>query len=475
MFNDIFVLPDQYLGKSVNFYLQGANISGIPADPSGGINVRIFSPTGELTGPQLYSSQGMIGTSGVYWINIPLAENKYVADSTYYARSRCVVDSITGYMGHSFRVIDDPFVDINNKLDGISEDITVITNSDKSYVSDFTLLTGTETENSYTDTATLDGTSHGLYGAIGGISFYYEFNLPEGQVGYKLNLTYYLDEEAGRSIDLYAYDFENEEWLFVSLLDLGTHSVVLQLPASCTDEFGFLKLWFTGDSELADKVFSIDFVEISHTVAGNSITSVLQSLEAIDNKIGTPEVTLAEDISNVAADIFTINPDDYDAGNNFAARTLAIQNTGVQILIDTNELQTNFTNGGTLEIRIDGLESGISGIKTKTDYLPSVTPGQANGLFIAGTNAATTVNFTGNVSGSVGSVATLGNGSSLSGIPWNSAWDVEVQSECMDALNAYDPPTKTELDTAVDNLVKENTAYDLTTENGVIVTTFVVE
>ncbi|MCH2074816.1 MAG: hypothetical protein MK130_08155 [Puniceicoccaceae bacterium] len=55
------------------------------------------------------------------------------------------------------------------------------------------------------------------------------------------------------------------------------------------------------------------------------------------------------------------------------------------------------------------------------------------------------------------------NGGGLSAVPWNSSWDTEVQSECTDALNAYDPPTKAELDsahsttdgliTAVDDLV----------------------
>ena len=30
----------------------------------------------------------------------------------------------------------------------------------------------------------------------------------------------------------------------------------------------------------------------------------------------------------------------------------------------------------------------------------------------------------------------------------NAAWDAEVQSECTDAINAYDPPTKAETDTA---------------------------
>jgi len=39
-------------------------------------------------------------------------------------------------------------------------------------------------------------------------------------------------------------------------------------------------------------------------------------------------------------------------------------------------------------------------------------------------------------------------GAGLTAVPWNAAWDAEVQSECADALNTYDPPTKAELDTA---------------------------
>ena len=37
-------------------------------------------------------------------------------------------------------------------------------------------------------------------------------------------------------------------------------------------------------------------------------------------------------------------------------------------------------------------------------------------------------------------------GAGLTNIPWNASWDTEVQSECTDALTAYDPPTKTEMD-----------------------------
>lgn len=54
-------------------------------------------------------------------------------------------------------------------------------------------------------------------------------------------------------------------------------------------------------------------------------------------------------------------------------------------------------------------DTEVAAIKARTDFLPSATPGAAGGLFIAGTNADTTVsitgNITGNLSGSVGSVA----------------------------------------------------------------------
>lgn len=43
-------------------------------------------------------------------------------------------------------------------------------------------------------------------------------------------------------------------------------------------------------------------------------------------------------------------------------------------------------------------------------------------------------------------------GATLTAIPWNAAWDAEVQSEVADALGVYDPPTKAELDTAVSGL-----------------------
>jgi hypothetical protein len=47
-------------------------------------------------------------------------------------------------------------------------------------------------------------------------------------------------------------------------------------------------------------------------------------------------------------------------------------------------------------------------------------------------------------------------GAGLTALPWNAAWDAEVQSECADALTAYDPPTKTEMDTMQGVLTDEH-------------------
>lgn len=52
-------------------------------------------------------------------------------------------------------------------------------------------------------------------------------------------------------------------------------------------------------------------------------------------------------------------------------------------------------------------------------------------------------------------------GAGLTAIPWNASWDAEVQSECADALAAYDPPTKAELDSAVSGLATASELGDV--------------
>jgi hypothetical protein len=66
--------------------------------------------------------------------------------------------------------------------------------------------------------------------------------------------------------------------------------------------------------------------------------------------------------------------------------------------------------GASVSADIAAVKVDTAAVKVKTDFLPSATAGAAGGVFIAGTNAATTITtgltttFTGNLTGSVGSV-----------------------------------------------------------------------
>lgn len=54
-------------------------------------------------------------------------------------------------------------------------------------------------------------------------------------------------------------------------------------------------------------------------------------------------------------------------------------------------------------------------------------------------------------------------GAGLTALPWNAAWDAEVQSEVADALAAYDPPTNTEMEARTLTAASYATAANQTT------------
>jgi hypothetical protein len=92
-------------------------------------------------------------------------------------------------------------------------------------------------------------------------------------------------------------------------------------------------------------------------------------------------------------------------------------------------------SGASVSADIAAVKSDTGAIKTKTDYLPSATAGAAGGVFIAGTDAATTVNITGNLSGSVGSVTGSVGSISANGITASSiATDAITDTKVADTL-----------------------------------------
>jgi len=97
--------------------------------------------------------------------------------------------------------------------------------------------------------------------------------------------------------------------------------------------------------------------------------------------------------------------------------------------------------GTTLDGKINTIDTVVDGIKAVTDNLPD--SGALSSLATA--SALATVDS--NVDAILLDTAEIGAaGAGLTAVPWNSAWDAEVQSECTDALNAYDPPTNTEME-----------------------------
>jgi phage baseplate assembly protein W len=100
------------------------------------------------------------------------------------------------------------------------------------------------------------------------------------------------------------------------------------------------------------------------------------------------------------------------------------------ILADTNELQTDWANGGRLDALLDSAIAKID-----------VVDGVVDAILV--------------------DTAVIGSaGAGLSGVPWNAAWDAEVQSEVADALAAYDPPTKAEMDAMWTTAATESYASD---------------
>ncbi|HJQ66346.1 MAG TPA: hypothetical protein VJ816_08215 [Gemmatimonadales bacterium] len=201
------------------------------------------------------------------------------------------------------------------------------------------------------------------------------------------DLNYITNNDAGMmQLELAAADTNRLGRMFLTITDAANHAPVFHeftvLPAMIYDAF-----------ILGTDVLQADMTQILGTAVATPATAGI-----LDANV--------KNINNVAAATPGAAGGVFIAGTN-AATTI------------TTGLTTTFTGNLTGSVgsvtgavgSVTGLTaSDVGAIKTKTDFLPSATAGAAGGVFIAGTNAATTVttaltaNITGNLSGSVGSV-----------------------------------------------------------------------
>lgn len=107
------------------------------------------------------------------------------------------------------------------------------------------------------------------------------------------------------------------------------------------------------------------------------------------------------------------------------------------IVADTNELQTD---------DVPGLIAALND-PTAAAIADAVLDEALSGHVTAGTLGKAVADIETDATAILADTAEIGTaGAGLTAVPWNAAWDAEVQSECTDALNAYDPPTNAEME-----------------------------
>jgi hypothetical protein len=138
--------------------------------------------------------------------------------------------------------------------------------------------------------------------------------------------------------------------------------------------------------------------------------------------------------------------------------------------------------GDNVNAPIATVDTVVDAIKVKTDYLPSATAGAAGGVFIAGSNAATSVttaltaNITGNLSGSVGSVtgavgSVAANGITATSIAADAVNAAAVKADAVTKIqNGLATPTNITAGTitTVTNLTNNTPTIDDTAANHIV-------
>ena len=128
------------------------------------------------------------------------------------------------------------------------------------------------------------------------------------------------------------------------------------------------------------------------------------------------EITSAPSASDIADAVWNENTAGHTAAGSFGEQ---VKNDIDAILADTNELQSDWVDGGRLDTILDAVLV------------------DTNQIGVAGAG--------------------------LTAVAWNAAWDAEVQSEVADALAAYDGPTRAELSADIAGL-NDPTAAAIATE-----------
>lgn len=205
-----------------------------------------------------------------------------------------------------------------------------------------------------------------------------------------------------------------------------------------------------------------------HIVPANTYDSIVSGSDYLQVDAHEIEGSDATDQINAACDTALT---DYDAvipadlPTNFG--DLAITATTGKVTVGTNDDKTGYSISGTKTTLDDLNDVSAADVNAQcdtalTDYdAPTKTEMDTAFTEIKGATWSDTTDTLEHIRNKQTDIETdtqdlqtqIGtDGNGLTALPWNASWDAEVQSECIDALNAYDPPTKAELDSGLAGL-----------------------
>ena len=220
------------------------------------------------------------------------------------------------------------------------------------------------------------------------------------------------------------------------------------LPAAAADAAGGLPISDAGGLDLDTQIGTdIDAILVD---TGTTLDGKIDTVDTVvDSILVDTGTTLDAALAVVDANVDAIL---VDTGTTLDAALAVVDANVDAVLVDT---------GTTLQDELDGIQADTEDLQTKigTPAGASVSAdiaaieAQTDDIGIAGAgltaipwNAAWDAEVESEVDDALGA----GTGASLTAIPWNAAWDAEVQSEAADALVAYDPPTAAELVSEID-------------------------
>jgi hypothetical protein len=217
-----------------------------------------------------------------------------------------------------------------------------------------------------------------------------------------------------------------------------------------------------GTAAATPTVAGVPEVDLTHWIGVAAATPTVAGVPEVDvthwigvaaatpTVAGVPEVDVTHVLGSAAATPPTAAGiadavwDEALAGHVVAGSTGEAQNAVDNIETDTQDIQSRLPAALTANGNIKA--SLVEILTTALTETAGLLAGGFKKFFNVAAPTGTLNSIPDAVPDAIGGLPITGT--RLTSIPWNAAWDAEVQSEATDALNAYDPPTKAELDTA---------------------------